>query len=130
MKKERTRPLALLTVYSVLMLSIMGCTVFGLTWQLSKAKNTAKDPPTVTEKYVYVYADPKEEDETSDIKEETWVVREHEQRIAIFSGDGRLLEELEIHTNTLPRADRSLLREGITVTSRSELYALIEDYSE
>ena len=34
-----------------------------------------------------------------------------------------------IYTKTLPQADINLLREGIRVTSRKELNALIEDYS-
>ena len=128
MKKRAGGMTAILLVYSLLMLAMMGLTV----WILSKRSTPAfieKSDPEIQEKYVYVYVKP-DEDTTGTAEEEIWVVKEHESRIGIFSANGELLELLEIQTKTLPIADQGLLREGITVTNRSALYALIEDYSE
>ena len=130
MKSKETRPFVILSVYAFLMLAMMGVAVLRLSWQIRTLQDREPNEPTVTEKYVYVYADKEETEETTAAPQESWIVREHERRIGIFSSDGTLLDALEIDTKTLPMADRILLREGITVRSRSELYALIEDYSE
>ncbi len=129
MKKKIGGMTTILLIYSLLMLSIMGLTVFILCKRTSPAvsENSAIE---TQEKYVYVYVEPNEDTTSTALLEETWIVKEHENRIGIFSEDGQLLEVLEIHTNTLPKADQGLLREGITVTDRASLYALIEDYSE
>ena len=130
MKKEARGMTAILIVYSLLMLSIMGITVFILSKRTVGDATHSQKEEEPTEKYVYIYADPNESTADDTTVEETWVVKEYEKRIGIFSEEGQLLELLEIYTNTLPKADQGLLREGITVTKRSELYALIEDYSE
>ncbi len=92
----------------------------------SSAQNeipSAKPEP----EYIYVYTEVEpEEDMTTE--ESTWVVREYEEKIGIFSEDGALLRVVDVYTKTLPRADRVLLREGIAVSSRQDLYALMEDY--
>jgi len=129
MKKKAGGMTAILLVYSLLMLSMMGVTVFIL-WGRT-APTVSEAPSTeVQEKYVYVYAKDDEDTASNPLSENTWIVKEYEDRIGIFSADGQLLDVLEIHTNTLPKADQGLLREGITVTDRAALYALIEDYSE
>lgn len=130
MKERKNRSLTLLVVYSILMLSIMGATILVMQKQFSAKTNIEHADEKVPEKYIYVYVEPNEESDTPSIEQELWIVKELEERIAIFSEEGALLSHLEIYTNTLPIADQSLLREGITVTSRSDLYALIEDYSE
>ena len=130
MKKETKEMTAILLVYSLLMLSIMGLTVFILSRRITPALPQLSNDSKVEEKIVYVYVEKDTESTSSIPTEEIWIVKEHDRRIGIFSEDGELLELLEIYTNTLPKADQSLLREGITVTSRSALYALIEDYSE
>ena len=78
--------------------------------------------------YIYVYTEVEPEAEDTTPKESTWIVREHEEKIGIFTEDGVLLRVLDVYTKTLPRADRSLLREGIAVSSRQDLYALMEDF--
>ena len=130
MKKETKGMTAILLVYSLLMLSIMGITVFILSQRMTTALPQLPNDSKVEEKTVYVYVEKDEEITTSTTTEEIWIVKEHDRRIGIFSEDGQLLELLEIYTNTLPKADQGLLREGISVTDRSALYALIEDYSE
>ena len=129
MKKKIGGMTAILLIYSLLMLSIMGFTVFILCKRTNPTTSESSDIKT-QEKYVYVYVEPDEDTTSTALSEELWIVKEHENRIGIFSEDGQLLEVLEIHTNTLPKADQGLLREGITVTDRASLYALIEDYSE
>lgn len=129
MKKETRGMTAVLLVYSLLMLSMMGVTVFILS---KRQAPTSSDEPSIEtqEKYVYVYVDQNEDITSTVPSDDAWIVKEYENRIGIFSANGKLLEVLEIHTKTLPKADQSLLREGITVTNRSELDALLEDYSE
>ena len=130
MKKETKEMTAILLVYSLLMLSIMGLTVFILSRRITPTLPQLPNDSKVEEKIVYVYVEKDTESTSSIPTEEIWIVKEHDRRIGIFSEDGELLELLEIYTNTLPKADQGLLREGISVTDRTALYALIEDYSE
>lgn len=78
--------------------------------------------------YIYVYTEVEPNTDDTTAQESTWVVREHEEKIGVFSEDGVLLRVVDVYTKTLPRADRVLLREGIAVTSRQDLYALMEDF--
>lgn len=130
MKKERRGITLMLLGYSLAMLLIFACTIFFLEKRWERIAAEEPSHHTVTEKYVYVYQDSAEIQTEPPAEDCAWIVKEHEKKIGIFSEDGSLLRVLDIYTNTLPSADQRLLREGIVVTSQSELYALIEDYSE
>ena len=84
---------------------------------------------TVTETvYIYVKDDPLPEIKT-EIREERWTVRAYEGKIGIFDEAEALVEVIEVYTKTLPETDRRLLEEGFEVFSKSELNALIQDYT-
>lgn len=129
-KRRKDRRMTVwIAVYSILMLSIM-CISMVVVWRRSATKPSAPLETTKsTSEYVYVYVDRSESEE---ITEEAyfWYVREYEEKIGIFSHEGVLLEILDVYTHTLPKADQSMLREGITVYTREDLYSLIEDYTE
>ena len=130
MKQQMREKTAILLIYSLLMLSMMIVTVFALIRRTPAITATEPQPITKSIKeYVYVYEET-ESTQTQPIEEEIFIVKECESKIGIFTEEGVLLELLEVYTKTLPQADQGLLREGIVVTTRSALYALIEDYSE
>ena len=57
-----------------------------------------------------------------------YIVKEHSGYVAVFSSNPpHLLEVTDIPVTTLPTADRSLLKAGITATDRSDLLMLLED---
>lgn len=59
-----------------------------------------------------------------------FVVREKDGKVAIFDyRTGKVIEELNIYTYSLPQADRNYLESGIMLYTVSELISLIEDYS-
>ena len=128
MKKERNGITWLLIGYSLLMLLIMACTVFLMAKRITRI--VPKETITETEKYIYVYQEPISNESEPLPEEVSWIVKEHEKRIGVFSQEGVLLEVVEVYTNTLPQTDQKLLREGIVVSTKADLYALIEDYSE
>ncbi len=130
MKKERSGITLMILGYSLAMLLIMVCTIFLMEKRWAKLTADAPSRETVTEKYVYVYQDSTEIKTDPPAEDHAWIVKEHDKKIGIFSANGALLRVLDIYTNTLPTTDQRLLREGITVTTQSDLYALIEDYSE
>ena len=81
-------------------------------------------------KYVYVVASESEDELYQKENEDVlYTVKEYFGKIGVFDEDGALINMIEVYTKTLPKADRLLLREGITVTSKQALDALIEDYS-
>lgn len=130
MKKEKGGLGATVLIYSLSMLLMMAVALLGLWRKMPRETPTVNEKVKETERYIYVNLEPTQEDEAQPEAEHVWIVKEHERRVGVFSENGVLLELLEIYTNTLPEADRRMLREGITVTTRSDLYALIEDYSE
>ena len=94
----------------------------------------SKNAITIQKEYekVYVYVDVTShtpELNEPDSNTQIYIVKEYFGQIGIFDEYGRLLETIEIYTKTLPKADRILLREGIKLSSREALDALIEDYS-
>ena len=101
-----------------------------LFWGFNNTPSEHNEIPTVKpeREYIYVYTEIEPEEENTETEETTWVVREHEEKIGIFSEDGVLLRVVDVYTKTLPKADRVLLREGIAVSSRQDLYALMEDF--
>ncbi len=58
-----------------------------------------------------------------------FTLREHDKKIGVFDNSGKLLETINVYVVSLPMTDRELLSEGISVCSRRELFALIEDYT-
>lgn len=94
----------------------------------AEVSETPPSSKSTSSEYVYVYVTPPSEETTEEETSSCWIVREHEGRIAVFNEDGTALAHWDVYVKALPKADQILLREGITVTSRQELYALMEDY--
>ncbi len=61
-------------------------------------------------------------------KSEIYIVKELDGFIAVLDESGDILKMTDIHTKTLPASDRELLKEGITVSEREELYEILSDY--
>ena len=115
----------------VMLYAICTPILLALTLWLFLGRKEPSLEPSVTPpepEYIYVYTEVEPEVEDAPQNESTWIVREYEEKIGIFSEDGVLLRVVDVYTKTLPRADRSLLREGIAVSSWQDLYALMEDF--
>lgn len=54
-------------------------------------------------------------------------IRETNGKVGIFTEDGLHIRTLDINVSTLPAADQTALKNGITINSWRELFALIED---
>ena len=125
MKKKSTS-----TSYAVSLIAL--CTVFSLSVLFLFLSRTPAPTPTEEDEDppVYIYVTEKAPSlPTEGSAPLGWTLRDYEGRIGVFDGGGRLCYLSEIYVKTLPKADRILLREGITVTSKQALDALIEDYS-
>ena len=59
----------------------------------------------------------------------SFVLREINGKIGVYSSEGELLKLLDLPVNQLPKADREALQKGISVGSWRELIALIQDYT-
>ena len=70
------------------------------------------------------------DDDRPVIQLESFVIRQINGKIGVYTSDGILLRVLDISLDMLPRRDREMLTEGITVGSLKELMALIQDYTE
>ena len=89
-------------------------------------KNKTEDIPK-DEIYVYV-SDTEAETETEASFER--LIKEHDGKIGIFDGNGRLLSVIETYVKTLPKSERDELKEGIRVNTEKELYSIMEAYSD
>ena len=131
MKKDK-KLITLFGTYSAILLIII---VIAITTVISKLP---KSPEHITEtfietEYVYVnagYFPEMTKAESSTSENGIFIVKEYENKIGIFNESGELIEVIDVYTKTLPNTDQRLLEEGITIYSRSELNAIIEDYSE
>ena len=119
----------MVTIYSIIMLTILLCGV-GYLLHILKKKTSAEPIEKIEYVYLYQNADSADNFEDISIESEWWIVREYEGQIGIFKSDGTLLQVLDTYIKTLPKADQDLLGEGITVQTKSELNAIIEDYSD
>ena len=57
----------------------------------------------------------------------TYLIKEFNGKIGIFENDA-LIYTLDTYIFTLPQKDQKLLSEGISVSSKEELYEIIEEY--
>ncbi len=76
---------------------------------------------------IYKTTEEYESDEAEPI-EKTYILKEYQGKIGIYSDGGVLIDVLEVYIKLLPETDRNLLGEGIKVSGEAELHALIEDY--
>jgi len=59
-----------------------------------------------------------------------FIAKELNGKVAIIEcGTGKLIEQLNVYTYSLPVSDRSMLEKGIKLYTLAELIALIEDYT-
>ena len=101
------------------------CTVF-----IFSKLSQARENDIYEKKYVYVEVTSHIPTANDQPEEKTlFIVKEYFGQIGIFDADGSLINVIEIYTKTLPEVDRILLREGIELSSKEALDALIEDYS-
>ena len=121
---------ALLFLFGFTMLIILLLAVGVLIYSMEKKRDIWLSP-AVEYQYVYV-TDSADSDSGSQGTTEAscWILREFEGQIGVFEPDGTLIQIIETYVKTLPKADRSMLEEGIYARSKQELRDLIEAYSD
>ena len=126
MKKERQLT-ALIGTYSAILLivSLLAISVFFI----NKPQAKILREKIIETENIYVFIENETTSITSKNKSIKFIAREYNGIIGIFSPEGTLLQTVEVYTNTLPKTDQALLREGIKLWTENELRALIEDYS-
>ena len=61
------------------------------------------------------------------IEKTTYTLREYNGKIGIFENEA-LIYTLDTYVFTLPENDKKLLKDGIEVSTKEELYELLEEY--
>ena len=120
------------SVCAIIMLIILFISVtFSIKKANSKSVNNIILQTELASEYVYVYIEPQCSlpHDTDSSEEDGWIIREYNGVIGVFTSNGVFLKSIDTHIKTLPAADRELLREGISVKTRKELLAIIEDYT-
>lgn len=132
---EKSNILMVMAAYSVLTVVILAVSVISLTNAI-KRPNSLPSYETIIE-YVFVStseADTENDKQTEETdrltdSDKVYIVREHMGEIGVFSQDGALLMTIDVHTKALPKADRELLEKGFEIIGKSQLNAIIEDYT-
>ena len=57
-----------------------------------------------------------------------YLIKDLDGFITIFDEYGNIVRITDLQTKTLPATDRELLKNGITVSDREELYEVLSDY--
>ena len=128
MKKERQLT-ALMGTYSAILLIVCILSIYALYTKKTDKSKEIRIETVIETKEIYVLV---ESSESSTLPQEDsicFVVKEYDGKIGVFDTKGTLLNIIDVYTKTLPKADQTLLREGIGLKSEDELRALIEDYS-
>ena len=118
--------------YTVIIAALSICFLFLISvifFSLSIALKQKKQQPIINSTDpVYVYVE--EDTEITESIKASWTVREYNNKIGVFNENGVLLEVIETYIKTLPKAEQELLREGFEVSTKEELYSIIEDYTD
>ncbi|MBQ9085837.1 MAG: hypothetical protein IJY47_01480 [Clostridia bacterium] len=126
--KKKIVPI-LLSLYAVVLCTILIVSVLFLLHALKRERELNQNTETADPIYVYLEKETvTTEAETSSELEGYWV-REYREKIGVFLPDGTLYQILDTYVKTLPKADQSLLKEGIYLENDIQLNALIEDYT-
>ena len=133
---EKNRPerhkmmLKIMAAYASVMLLILIAAVAA-----AKSNNTTSVETVINDRisteYIYINKNESISNELPlDSKaQEIYFIKEYMGRIGIFDSEGTLVDVIEVYTKTLPEADRRLLGEGFEVIGKTQLNAIIEDYS-
>ena len=128
MKEKRLLRGVCLYAISMLVLFVF-CAFFANKHEVSHVDS--QEETTSKNETVYVYVEiTSEGKETVEVTaREYYRVCAYEERIAVFSEDGTLLEVWDTYVKTLPKADQRLLEEGLILFSEEEFHAVKEDYT-
>ncbi len=127
---QRKTLLKMMAAYASIMLLILITAV-----TTAKSNNGNSVETVINEKISteYIYINKNEPVSTLPIEDtktqEIYLIKEYMGRIGIFDTTGALVDVIEVYTKTLPEADRRLLGEGFEVIGKTQLNAIIEDYS-
>ena len=127
----RKKLMRLMSAYAIIMLLILITAVTSSREQVQDVSDITTASTAPTTEYVYITQDiPYHSIQTEEAtQKESYILKEYMEKIGIFSSDGTLIKTLDVYIKTLPEADRRLLREGIEVSGKQELNAIIEDYT-
>lgn len=128
--ERRKMMLKLMAAYASVMLLILIAAVATAKSNNASSVETIINDRISTE-YIYIN---KNESISSELPldskaQEIYLIKEYMGKIGIFDSDGALVDVIEVYTKTLPEADRRLLGEGFEVIGKTQLNAIIEDYS-
>ena len=121
-KKEYYVMLASISLFFLILLTIV---VFSFTISLKSTNSSISRYDTEP---LYIYVNATTETETS--PSEAWLVKEYKEKIGIYDSEGKLTQIIDTYVKTLPKLERDELREGIWLTTKDELYSIIEAYTD
>lgn len=111
-------------VFSLFLLGILIISAIILSYFLLSDKILENNINFTTEPDLPVYENL---DNTKSENEKIYMLKEYNGKIGIYENEA-LVYTLNTYVFTLPEIDKLLLKEGITVTNKTELYDLIEEY--
>jgi len=111
-------------VFSLFLLGILIISAIILSYFLLSDKILENNINFTTEPDLPVYENL---DNTKSENEKIYMLKEYNGKIGIYENEA-LVYTLDTYVFTLPEIDKQLLKEGITVANKTELYDLIEVY--
>jgi len=111
-------------VFSLFLLGILIISAIILSYFLLSDKILENNINFTTEPDLPVYENL---DNTKSENEKIYMLKEYNGKIGIYENEA-LVYTLDTYVFTLPEIDKQLLKEGITVANKTELYDLIEEY--
>lgn len=116
-KKERSGFVKKITVTAAVLLSLL-CTA-GVTKLIVGRKAPVPQTESSSQETIFPTA----------VQGERFFVQSQHDVLCVFYADGRLYKRFTLNVGLLPEYDREQLKNGIFVTGKENLDALIEDYT-
>ena len=101
----------------------LGCAAMIYTARLDSRWRKLEEYSLLTDSVAEVF------ETDSESSQEVWIMKACDEKIGIYKLNGELECVLDVYLITLPNTDRELLENGIYVSGRERLTALVEDYT-
>lgn len=111
-------------IFSILVLAILIVTSIMLSYLLLNNKISEMNTNQAIENDIPTF----EKTDTEDNEEATiYMIKEYNGKIGVYENNS-LIYTIDTYVFTLPEVDKQLLEKGIAVSSKTELFELIEEY--
>ena len=114
--------------------AVLLCMIAVLSGGIRNDETMKNDPSKISEEWIHSTSKSSSSQENRETaasvsEEETFLVKEYQGHIGVFSNSSELpFQEIPVDVESLPKTDQLLLAQGIHAANKQELNRVLEDY--